>query len=432
MLTTVSGGRVTPIGREPELAALLGFLEPHAPARALALYGGPGDRQDDALGGRYRRCARPRFRVLPARASGADARLAFAAADRSPRRCRRRRTRAPGGSATAGARGRRPARRPGRSAARAPGDRARPSQRPAPLGRLPPAADRDRRRPVARPALAGSAGVCRAAAGVARRAASCSRHAPAVPRRSSMRSAPRAGTSRPRPAEPRRDSATAARAARAEPSAATAAAPGRFDAGQSTVRAGARPSLVERGLPAPGDELPVPDTIEDLLGTRVGRLPAPVRRAAARARARSRPQRVAAVHDRRTRAPSTMRSTPVSWSSSARPCSRRPPVARRRRAEAVASGTRTPRAASRARRGGRRRRVAGPTSRPCHPRPGRAARRDWWPRPLPGPPPAGAAARPSVLGEHALRLTPAGVGGTSRPAARARRTTWMSRARGSG
>ena len=42
MLATVSGGRVTPIGREPELTALLGFLEPHAPARALALYGGPG------------------------------------------------------------------------------------------------------------------------------------------------------------------------------------------------------------------------------------------------------------------------------------------------------------------------------------------------------------------------------------------------------
>ena len=36
--------------------------------------------------------------------------------------------------------------------------------------------------------------------------------------------------------------------------------------------------LVERGFPAPGDELPVPDSIEDLLGMRVGRLAAPVRR----------------------------------------------------------------------------------------------------------------------------------------------------------
>jgi DNA-binding CsgD family transcriptional regulator len=36
--------------------------------------------------------------------------------------------------------------------------------------------------------------------------------------------------------------------------------------------------LAEHGLPAIGEELPVPDTIEDLLGTRVGQLPQPLRR----------------------------------------------------------------------------------------------------------------------------------------------------------
>jgi hypothetical protein len=36
--------------------------------------------------------------------------------------------------------------------------------------------------------------------------------------------------------------------------------------------------LVEHGLPAPGEDLPVPDAVEDVLGTRVARLPAPIRR----------------------------------------------------------------------------------------------------------------------------------------------------------
>ena len=36
--------------------------------------------------------------------------------------------------------------------------------------------------------------------------------------------------------------------------------------------------LAERGLPAIGEELPMPDAVEDLLGTRVARLPVPVRR----------------------------------------------------------------------------------------------------------------------------------------------------------
>jgi DNA-binding CsgD family transcriptional regulator len=36
--------------------------------------------------------------------------------------------------------------------------------------------------------------------------------------------------------------------------------------------------LVERGLPAIGEELPVPDAVDDLLGRRVARLPAPARR----------------------------------------------------------------------------------------------------------------------------------------------------------
>ena len=350
MLTTVSGGRVTPIGREPELTALLGFLEPHAPARALALYGGPGIGKTTLweagiAAARDRGC-----RVLPARAERRRRAARLRGRDRSPRRRRRRRTRAPGGSATAGARGRRPARRPGRSSARAPGDRARPPQRPAPLGRRPPAGDRDRRRPVARPALAGSAGVCRAAAGVARRPVpALATPRPCLPARACDR--PPAGTSRPRPAQPRRDSATAARAAGAEPSAATSAAPGRLDHGQSTVRAGARPSLVERGLPAPGDELPVPDSIEDLLGMRVGRLAAPVRRvllALALAPDLSVSQ-LSTIVDAGTVDDAVDAGVVVIDRDRARAAH---PLLAAAAAEAVSS-TRTPRAASRARRGGR-------------------------------------------------------------------------------
>lgn len=37
-------------------------------------------------------------------------------------------------------------------------------------------------------------------------------------------------------------------------------------------------TLIERGLPAPGEELPIPATVEDLLGPRLERLPASVRR----------------------------------------------------------------------------------------------------------------------------------------------------------
>jgi predicted ATPase len=37
-------------------------------------------------------------------------------------------------------------------------------------------------------------------------------------------------------------------------------------------------TLAERGPPALGQDLPVPDTVEELLGKRVSRLPDPVRR----------------------------------------------------------------------------------------------------------------------------------------------------------
>ena len=75
-------------------------------------------------------------------------------------------------------------------------------------------------------------------------------------------------------AEPRRDPRACCRAARAEPAPA-AAAPGRRRRRSATrcsrSRSGARSSSA--GLPASGEDIPVPEAVEELLGTRVERLP---------------------------------------------------------------------------------------------------------------------------------------------------------------
>jgi AAA ATPase domain len=79
MVAAVGGGRATPIGREPELARLHGFLEGRGDGQSLVLVGGPGIGKTTLweagiAAARDRGC-----RTLAARASGADARLAFAA-----------------------------------------------------------------------------------------------------------------------------------------------------------------------------------------------------------------------------------------------------------------------------------------------------------------------------------------------------------------
>jgi DNA-binding CsgD family transcriptional regulator len=79
MLAAVAGGQATPFGREPELDVLGGFLGGRDGARALVLLGGPGIGKTTlweagVVAARAHGC-----RVVAARASGADAGLAFAA-----------------------------------------------------------------------------------------------------------------------------------------------------------------------------------------------------------------------------------------------------------------------------------------------------------------------------------------------------------------
>jgi DNA-binding CsgD family transcriptional regulator len=79
MLAAVGGGRATTIGREPELALLLDFLDRRDGARALVFLGGPGIGKTTLWEAGIAAGRESGFRVLPARASSADARLAFAA-----------------------------------------------------------------------------------------------------------------------------------------------------------------------------------------------------------------------------------------------------------------------------------------------------------------------------------------------------------------
>ena len=81
MVAAVEGGRVTPIGREPELAGAFGFLEPtHLAGGRWRCTADPGSARR-----RSGRPVSPLRRAIEvsgcfrARASGADARLAFAA-----------------------------------------------------------------------------------------------------------------------------------------------------------------------------------------------------------------------------------------------------------------------------------------------------------------------------------------------------------------
>ena len=223
MLATVSGGRATPIGREPELALLVDFLEGRA------------------------------------------------------------------------ARGR--ARRPGRAGAGGARDLARIAERASGARRRGPLRGRGRRRAVARPRLPPRRWRSRRGGSSGAAVGSCSPR-PAAPRRSCRRSAARS-MARRRPAQPRSDAPPPLGAARAEPVAAPSAPARRGHARQPAVRARGRAHAGRAGASATGEELPVPDAVEDLLGVRVAGLPT---RAAAPARRRPerRPAgRPAGVADRR-------------------------------------------------------------------------------------------------------------------------------------
>jgi DNA-binding NarL/FixJ family response regulator len=66
------------VGREPELAGLDSFLDSEPPGGALVLVGGPGAGKTTLWESGVDRCVRRRLRVLSARPSGADAKLSFA------------------------------------------------------------------------------------------------------------------------------------------------------------------------------------------------------------------------------------------------------------------------------------------------------------------------------------------------------------------
>lgn len=79
MVAAVEGGRAKPIGREPELARLHDFLHRPDGARSLVLVGGPGFGKTTLWEAGIVAASAAGSHVLGARASGADARLAFAA-----------------------------------------------------------------------------------------------------------------------------------------------------------------------------------------------------------------------------------------------------------------------------------------------------------------------------------------------------------------
>ena len=141
------------------------------------------------------------------------------------------------------------------------------------------AAGRDRRRRSGSTAVGRRARVRRAPARGRAGRRSCSPGAPAAVRARAGARARAAGAPRGRPAEPRRDAPPAVRAARAEPAAAAAAPDRRRDAGQPAVRARGRPRAGRaRAARDRARTSRCPDAVEDLLGTRVARLPDPVRR----------------------------------------------------------------------------------------------------------------------------------------------------------
>jgi DNA-binding CsgD family transcriptional regulator len=79
MVAAVEGRRAKPIGREPELALLHDFLHRPDGARSLVLVGGPGIGKTTLWEAGIVAAGGAGSHVLGARASGADARLAFAA-----------------------------------------------------------------------------------------------------------------------------------------------------------------------------------------------------------------------------------------------------------------------------------------------------------------------------------------------------------------
>jgi DNA-binding CsgD family transcriptional regulator len=79
MVATVERWRAKPIGREPELALLHDFLHRPDRARSLVLVGGPGIGKTTLWEAGAAAARGSGFQVLAARASGADAQLAFSA-----------------------------------------------------------------------------------------------------------------------------------------------------------------------------------------------------------------------------------------------------------------------------------------------------------------------------------------------------------------
>jgi AAA ATPase domain len=78
-LGSCQSGRAIPVGREPELAWLHEFLAGVSDARGLVITGGPGIGKTTLWEAGIAEARTLGLRVLVSRASGADARLAFAA-----------------------------------------------------------------------------------------------------------------------------------------------------------------------------------------------------------------------------------------------------------------------------------------------------------------------------------------------------------------
>ena len=269
------------VGREPEYTVLREFLGADSAVRALALVGGPGIGKTTLWEAGIALGAGARVRVLVARPSGAEAQLSFAAlidlfdgVD-------------PGALAVAGA----PASLRSRWRCCA----------AEPAGAPPPSRTRSR---------SASCNALRALA--ARRAAAASRSTTCsgsiAPSADALAFAARRleGDAGRLPARQAPRSSDRARARARAPRASTACEVGPLSLGATrrllSERLGLSLSrqllrrivestlgnplfaleigraLVERGLPEIGEDIPVPDAVEDMLGTRVARLPGAVRR----------------------------------------------------------------------------------------------------------------------------------------------------------
>ena len=387
------------VGREPELERLRAFAEP---PRALVLTGGPGIGKTTLWEAGIDAARERGLRVVAARPQRRRGAALVRGADRPLRRGRHRR---PAGAAARRARRRAAARRAGRTRPGAAGDRARRARRAARPGRAGPAAGGDRRRAVARrrPPPTRSRSPRRRLADepvaflLARRPGRRSPLERVLGARSGIEVGPldldalrrllaeRLGLSVPRPVL-RRIAATTL--------------------GNPLFALELGRALLERGEPEIGDEIPLPDAVEEMLGTRVAALPergSGGRCSRSRSAATCAPDELAAVAGRGRRRRRRRRAA-----SSRRAASRAvAPAAGRGGAQALAAA-RAARAPRRARARGRRRRAARPPPGAGGAAPGRRRSPTRSRRPPPAPPPAAPRRRPWSWPSTALRLTPAG------------------------